>query len=93
MVKPVPTGIDRESKEPVRLFESDFLEFFTHISPIVVLVVWVPVVVYFLLVAILIHPDRWLYIPIRIPGRTLPMDIVGIPAAPLCVPFSSGRSF
>jgi sterol desaturase/sphingolipid hydroxylase (fatty acid hydroxylase superfamily) len=36
------------SKEPIRLFKSDFLEFFTHISPIAVLVIWVPVVGYFL---------------------------------------------
>lgn len=35
--------------EPIRLFKSNFLEFFTHISPVAVLVIWVPVVVYFLL--------------------------------------------
>ncbi|MHC1781718.1 MAG: sterol desaturase family protein [Anaerolineaceae bacterium] len=35
-------------KEPIRLFKSDFLEFFTHISPIAVLVIWSPVVLYFL---------------------------------------------
>lgn len=34
------------SDEPIRLFKSDFLEFFTHISPIAILVIWVPVVVY-----------------------------------------------
>ena len=34
--------------EPVRLFKSDFLEFFTHIHPVVVLIIWVPVMVYFL---------------------------------------------
>lgn len=33
---------------PIRLFKSDFLEFFTHISPIAVLIIWVPVVIYFL---------------------------------------------
>lgn len=33
-----------EQKEPIRLFESNFLEFFTHISPIVVLIIWVPIV-------------------------------------------------
>ena len=63
-VKEVPTGIDREGKDAVRLFDSDFLEFFTHISPIVVLVVWVPVVVYFLLRAVLITTGNWVYIPI-----------------------------
>jgi len=41
------------SKEPIRLFKSDFLEFFTHIHPVVVLLIWVPVVAYFLIRAIL----------------------------------------
>jgi len=63
-LKEVPTGIDREGKEPVRLFESDFLEFFTHISPLVVLAVWVPVVAYFLLRAVLITTGNWVYIPV-----------------------------
>lgn len=35
------------NEEPIRLFKSDFLEFFSHISPITVLVIWVPVVGYF----------------------------------------------
>lgn len=39
-------------KEPIRLFKSDLLEFFTHIHPAVVLAIWVPVVVYFLATAI-----------------------------------------
>jgi sterol desaturase/sphingolipid hydroxylase (fatty acid hydroxylase superfamily) len=38
----------RINEEPIRLFKSDFLEFFTHISPIAVLVIWVPVVGYFI---------------------------------------------
>jgi len=38
-------------EEPIRLFKSDFLEFFTHIHPAVVLVIWVPVAVIFLIVA------------------------------------------
>ena len=63
-LKEVPTGIDREGKEPVRLFDSDFLEFFTHISPLVVLAVWVPVVTYFMLRAILITTGNWVYIPV-----------------------------
>ena len=33
--------------EPIRLFKSDFLEFFTHISPVTVVVVWLPVIAYF----------------------------------------------
>jgi dihydroceramide fatty acyl 2-hydroxylase len=40
------------AKEPIRLFKSDFLEFFTHIHPAVVLVIWTPVVAYCLAVAI-----------------------------------------
>lgn len=36
------------SDEPIRLFKSDFLEFFTHIHPAVVLVLYVPVVLFFL---------------------------------------------
>jgi sterol desaturase/sphingolipid hydroxylase (fatty acid hydroxylase superfamily) len=39
-------------EEPIRLFKSDFLEFFTHIHPAVVLVIWVPVVIFFLIAAI-----------------------------------------
>ncbi len=35
-------------EESIRLFKSDFLEFFTHISPITVLVIWVPIVAYFI---------------------------------------------
>jgi sterol desaturase/sphingolipid hydroxylase (fatty acid hydroxylase superfamily) len=40
------------SKEPIRLFKSDFLEFFTHIHPAVVLAIWLPVAAAFLAVAI-----------------------------------------
>jgi sterol desaturase/sphingolipid hydroxylase (fatty acid hydroxylase superfamily) len=52
--------------EPVRLFESDFLEFFTHISPVVVLIIWVPVVVYFIVRSALMLPAgaSWLQIPV-----------------------------
>lgn len=32
---------------PVRLFRSDFLEFFTHISPVTVVVLWLPVATFF----------------------------------------------
>lgn len=35
-------------EEPIRLFKSDYLEFFTHIHPAVVLLLFVPVVIYFL---------------------------------------------
>jgi sterol desaturase/sphingolipid hydroxylase (fatty acid hydroxylase superfamily) len=36
------------SKEPIRLFKSDWLEFFTHIHPAVVAGLWAPVVAWFL---------------------------------------------
>jgi sterol desaturase/sphingolipid hydroxylase (fatty acid hydroxylase superfamily) len=38
--------------EPIRLFKSDFLEFFTHITPAVVVAIWAPVAVLFLAGAI-----------------------------------------
>lgn len=33
---------------PIRLFRSDFLEFFSHISPVAVAIIWTPVVLFFL---------------------------------------------
>ncbi len=50
---PVDTSRDSES---MRLFKSDFLEFFTHITPLAVLVMWVPVVVLLLAYAIVNSP-------------------------------------
>ncbi len=44
------------SDEPIRLFQSDFMEFFTHIHPAVVVVIWVPVAVYFLVQAVVSRP-------------------------------------
>lgn len=37
------------SEIPIRLFKSDFLEFFTHIHPAVVVVIWLPVILFFLI--------------------------------------------
>jgi sterol desaturase/sphingolipid hydroxylase (fatty acid hydroxylase superfamily) len=37
------------SPTPIRLFKSDFLEFFTHISPVTVVVIWLPVAIFFIL--------------------------------------------
>jgi len=51
----MPVDTSREA-ESVRLFKSDFLEFFTHISPITVLVMWVPIVLLLLVYAILNSP-------------------------------------
>jgi dihydroceramide fatty acyl 2-hydroxylase len=41
------------SPEPIRLFKSDFLEFFTHITPVFVVILWLPVIVFFLARAVL----------------------------------------
>lgn len=38
--------------EPVRLFKSDFMEFFTHIHPAVVVLLYLPLAIYFLISAI-----------------------------------------
>ena len=34
-------------REPIRLFKSDFLEAFSHVSPVTVLAVWTPVAAFF----------------------------------------------
>jgi sterol desaturase/sphingolipid hydroxylase (fatty acid hydroxylase superfamily) len=34
------------SEVPIRLFKSDFLEFFTHIHPAVIVIIWLPVAIY-----------------------------------------------
>ena len=36
------------SDQPIRLFRSDFMEFFTHISPVVVVLIWLPVIAWLL---------------------------------------------
>jgi sterol desaturase/sphingolipid hydroxylase (fatty acid hydroxylase superfamily) len=51
MAQPHPVQIDH-SDVPIRLFKSDFLEFFTHIHPAVVLVIWVPVALFFLVAGV-----------------------------------------
>jgi len=59
------TPINR-SPEPIRLFRSGFFERLTHISPLVVLILWAPVSVYFLIAALLTWPAHTspLYIPL-----------------------------
>ncbi|GAB4572267.1 MAG: sterol desaturase family protein [Anaerolineae bacterium] len=47
---PLPTETSRNA-ESMRIFESDFLEFFTHISPVTIVVMWVPVAAALLYVA------------------------------------------
>ncbi len=36
------------SDVPIRLFESDLLEFFTHITPLAITIIWAPVIIFFL---------------------------------------------
>lgn len=53
-------------EQPIRLFKSDFLEFFTHITPVAVLVIWSPVVVFFLVRAVMMiqaTSASWLILP------------------------------
>lgn len=50
-------AIDR-SETPIRLFKSDFLEFFTHISPVAVTVIWLPVILFFLGRGFVVKPDQ-----------------------------------
>jgi sterol desaturase/sphingolipid hydroxylase (fatty acid hydroxylase superfamily) len=51
---------------PIRLFKSDFLEFFTHVHPIVIIVLWVPYLVFMLLWGISIRPvgTSLAYVPV-----------------------------
>ena len=44
------------SDVPIRLFKSDFLEFFSHISPIAVIIIWSPVIIFFFYRSFLIRP-------------------------------------
>jgi sterol desaturase/sphingolipid hydroxylase (fatty acid hydroxylase superfamily) len=48
----LPIETSREAQS-IRLFKSDFMEFFTHISPATILGLWLPIVVLLLLYAIL----------------------------------------
>lgn len=52
--------------EPIRLFKSDFLEFFTHISPVTVTIIWLPVV-FFLLIQSIWSVDSESVFPTSIP--------------------------
>jgi sterol desaturase/sphingolipid hydroxylase (fatty acid hydroxylase superfamily) len=54
------------SKEPIRLFKSDFLEFFTHIHPAVVVAIWLPTITILIIRTIVRHsaPRFPLYLPV-----------------------------
>jgi dihydroceramide fatty acyl 2-hydroxylase len=53
------------SEQPIRLFESDFLEFFTHITPLAVVLIWSPVIVWLLARSILAYSGSGF--PLHIP--------------------------
>ncbi len=55
MMSHLPIDTDRDA-EPIRLFKSDFLEFFTHISPLAVIVLWLPIAVLLIVYAVLKAP-------------------------------------
>lgn len=62
------------SKEPIRLFRSDVLEFFTHIHPAVVAALWMPVVLLFLARGILnraLFAWSWSALPLAFLGGVL----------------------
>jgi dihydroceramide fatty acyl 2-hydroxylase len=47
----LPIDTDRAAA-PIRLFKSDFMEFFTHISPLAVVALWLPIVGVFMAYAV-----------------------------------------
>ena len=54
-----------QSEIPIRLFKSDFLEFFTHITPTAVVIIWLPFAGFMLVRGILFRPAQasWWFIP------------------------------
>lgn len=56
------------SDTPIRLFKSDFLEFFTHITPQVVVAIWTPVIAWLLWRAFVFapKPGAFLHIPLAV---------------------------
>ena len=59
--------IDTNPKSPpIRLFKSNFLEFFTHINPAIVIGLWVPVTVLLIVYAVMTAPGSGfpLFIPV-----------------------------
>ena len=61
----LPTETSRDA-ESIRLFKSDFLEFFTHISPVAIVCLWLPLVIFLLIYAALTNSSAAFpfYIPL-----------------------------
>jgi len=60
----LPIDTSRDS-QPIRLFKSDFMEFFTHISPVAIVALWLPIAALFLVYAFENAPSAT--IPTHIP--------------------------
>ena len=61
----LPVDANRDT-EPIRLFKSGFLEFFTHISPVTIVVLWLPIAVLLIVYAVTNAPASGLptFIPL-----------------------------
>jgi sterol desaturase/sphingolipid hydroxylase (fatty acid hydroxylase superfamily) len=55
MMSRLAIDTSRDAK-PIRLFQSDFLEFFTHISPVTVVAFWLPIAFLLIVYAVLKAP-------------------------------------
>jgi sterol desaturase/sphingolipid hydroxylase (fatty acid hydroxylase superfamily) len=49
---------------PIRLFESDFLEFFTHTPPVLIVVIWLPVAAYAMWRAVRAAAGSFAHLPV-----------------------------
>jgi sterol desaturase/sphingolipid hydroxylase (fatty acid hydroxylase superfamily) len=59
-------------EEPIRLFKSNFMEFFTHISPVAVTIIWLPVAIFLFLEPTLLESGwDWVAIPAFLIGLFL----------------------
>jgi hypothetical protein len=61
-----------KSDVPIRLFKSNFLEFFTHIHPAVVAIIWFPVAVFFMVYSL------WTLPASAFPGDVPLMFVAGL---------------
>lgn len=61
-----PEDLITYDQVPIRMFKSDFLEFFTHVTPLAVVAIWLPVVAAFLVLGLSTWPatQSLLWIPL-----------------------------
>jgi sterol desaturase/sphingolipid hydroxylase (fatty acid hydroxylase superfamily) len=55
MMNHMPVDTRRDA-EPIRLFQSDFMEYFTHISPVTIILVWLPIAILLIVYALMNAP-------------------------------------